>query len=211
MYCPKCKQEFPGKYCPECGEQLIDAPLQKASGIGITISEDAAVMGGLNFNDSHNTTNNYNNSTTNITQVAAQKSAMEQEQENRRLYLNACKRACEDLVLEENEKLELELYSIQLGLNKKVADGLEKFLWIIYSENDDIKEVEKSANLLIPPALAGVPLALTLVFLLFDEIGLIDEAKKWGDKLMSLDPKNEDAEVMIAKGHIYLSETRFTA
>ena len=139
MYCPKCKQEFPGNYCPECGKQLIDAPLQKASGIGITISEDAAVMGGLNFNDSHNTTNNnYNNSTTNITQVAVQKSAMEQEQENRRLYLNACKRACEDLVLEENEKLELELYSIQLGLNKKVADGLEKFLWIIYSENDDI-------------------------------------------------------------------------
>ncbi|MBR6647892.1 MAG: hypothetical protein IKL29_00755, partial [Bacteroidaceae bacterium] len=57
MYCPNCKQEFPGKFCPECGTKLVESPTEKD--IAINLSDKAAVVGGLNVtrNDSHNTTN----------------------------------------------------------------------------------------------------------------------------------------------------------
>lgn len=28
MYCPNCKQEFPGKFCPECGTKLIEKSMR---------------------------------------------------------------------------------------------------------------------------------------------------------------------------------------
>ena len=46
MYCPNCKQEFPGKFCPECGAKLVELP--KQNDLGINISDDAAIMGGVN-------------------------------------------------------------------------------------------------------------------------------------------------------------------
>ena len=71
MYCPNCKQEFPGKFCPECGAKLVESP--KQNDFGINISDDAAIMGGVNVtrNESHNTTS-YDNrviNTSNVTNI----------------------------------------------------------------------------------------------------------------------------------------------
>ena len=57
MYCPECKQDFPGKFCPECGTKLIEVSSQ--NDINLNLSDNTAVLGGLNVtrNDSHNTTN----------------------------------------------------------------------------------------------------------------------------------------------------------
>ena len=46
MYCPNCKQEYDGKFCPECGTKLIEKPA--TSGISLNLGGDAnAISGGL--------------------------------------------------------------------------------------------------------------------------------------------------------------------
>ena len=56
MYCPNCKQEFPGKFCPECGTKLIEKPAQNDISLGL--GGNAAVVGGINIQktETHNTT-----------------------------------------------------------------------------------------------------------------------------------------------------------
>ena len=85
MYCPECKQEHNGKFCPECGAPMIEKPI--AEGIPqINLGDANAISGGLNVNASKNIHNedhsihNITNTTStvnHITQVAAQKSEME--------------------------------------------------------------------------------------------------------------------------------------
>lgn len=131
MYCPNCQQEFSGKFCPECGTKLIERPVQ--SGTGINLGDANAISGGVHLADSHNVYNedhsvhHISNSTStvnNITQVAAQKSEMELLQERKTLFLNACKRAYEDNVLAPSEKMELDRYRIELGLDMATADRI---------------------------------------------------------------------------------------
>ena len=58
-------------------------------------------------------------------------------------------------------------------------------------------------NMAIPPAIAGIPMAISFVAVILNSVGQEAEAAKWADKLMALDPQNEDADVMVAKGGIY--------
>ncbi len=133
MYCPNCKQEYDGRFCPECGTPLIEKPAVANDIPGINLGDANAISGGLNVNASKNIHNedrsihNITNTTStvnNITQVAAQKTEMELLQERKTLYLNACKRAYEDNVLEQDEKLELDRYRMELGLDETSANQI---------------------------------------------------------------------------------------
>lgn len=76
MYCPNCKQEYDGKFCPECGTKLIEKPA--LSGANLNLGDANAISGGLHMTDSHavhsedhsvhNTSNN-TSTVNNITQV----------------------------------------------------------------------------------------------------------------------------------------------
>ena len=105
MYCPNCKQEFPGKFCPECGAKLVESP--KQNDFGVNISDDAAIMGGVNVtrNESHNTTNydhrviNTSNVTNNI--VERQKTDAELRNERNIKFMELCKEVFKDGLLDE--------------------------------------------------------------------------------------------------------------
>ena len=122
MYCPKCKEEYTGKFCPECGTQLITVP--KQNDISLNLSDKAAVLGGLNVtrNDSHNTTNYdqrvmYNNNVTNnIT-----KSGEELHHERKQKFLECCRNLFRNGLLDEEEKLQLETERIRLGVEEQEA------------------------------------------------------------------------------------------
>ena len=97
MYCPKCKREYDGKFCPECGAKLIEKPVPQG-GFNLNLGDDNAIMGGLHMTDSHNVHNedksvhNITNTTStvnNITQVSAQKTEREILQEHKTQFLNA--------------------------------------------------------------------------------------------------------------------------
>ena len=147
MYCPNCNQEYDGRFCPECGTKLIEKPVS-SDGPSINLGDANAINGNINVTDSryihhedksvHNVTNtsttvnNITNTTvndhsshvTNITNVAAKKTKMELLQERRTKYLNACKRAYEDNVLEQEELLMLDSLRLELELDKATADSL---------------------------------------------------------------------------------------
>ena len=132
MYCPNCKQEYDGRFCPECGTKLIERPAVP-EGVNLQLGDANAISGGLHVSDSHNVSNidnsvhNITNTTStvnNITQVSAQKTEMELLQERKTLYLNACKRAYEDNVLEQAEKIELDRYRMEIGLDEATADRI---------------------------------------------------------------------------------------
>lgn len=132
MYCPNCKQEYDGRFCPECGTKLIEKPTFPG-GVNLQLGDANAISGGLHMSDSHDVSNvdnsvhNISNTTStvnNITQVSAQKTEMELLQERKILYLNACKRAYEDNVLEQWEKTELDRYRMEIGLDEATADRI---------------------------------------------------------------------------------------
>ena len=128
MYCPNCKEEFGGKFCPECGTKLVEKPAA-----GLSIGDGNAFNGAINYDASHHVHNedrsvhNISNTTStinNITQVEAQKTEMEMMQEKKRLYLEACRAAYEDNVLDQGEVNQLERYRVELGLSSKDADEM---------------------------------------------------------------------------------------
>ena len=64
MYCPNCKQEYDGKFCPECGTKLFEKPA--ASGVSLDLGDANAISGGLHVSDSHDVHNIQNTSNTTI-------------------------------------------------------------------------------------------------------------------------------------------------
>jgi hypothetical protein len=84
MYCPNCKEEFTGKFCPECGTKLIEAPVQ--NDVSLNISDNAAIMGGVNVNRSETHNTKYVN-----TVVERQKSEAELMQERKQQFLQCCR------------------------------------------------------------------------------------------------------------------------
>ena len=127
MYCPNCKQEFPGKFCPECGTKLVEAP--KQNDFGVNISDDAAIMGGVNVtrNESHNTTS-YDHrviNTSNVTNIVErQKSDAEIRNERNIQFMELCKAVFKDGLLAEEEKVMLVTERIRLGIDETEAARL---------------------------------------------------------------------------------------
>jgi len=146
MFCPKCKSHFEsGKFCPDCGVPLIkESPQQNASGISLNLGDANAISGGLHVSDSHAVHNedksvhNITNTTStvnNISNIAAQKTELELLQEHKTLFLNACKRAFEDNVLEQWEVIELEELRIKIGLDKTTADSILESVRVMSDRN----------------------------------------------------------------------------
>ena len=131
MYCPNCNQEYDGRFCPECGTKLIEKPFAQG-GFNLNLGDANAISGGIHLQDRHDVTNvdnsvhhiTNNTSTVNNINVAAQKTESEILQERKLLYLNACKRAYEDNVLEQSEKIELDRLRMELGLDEATADEI---------------------------------------------------------------------------------------
>ena len=127
MYCPNCKQEFPGKFCPECGAKLVELP--KQNDLGINISDDAAIMGGVNVtrNESHNTTS-YDHrviNTSNVTNIVErQKTEAELRNERNIQFMELCKEVFKDGLLDEEEKGMLVTERIRLGIDETEAARL---------------------------------------------------------------------------------------
>ena len=118
MYCPNCKEEFQGKFCPECGTKMVEAPKQKD--FGVNISDDAAIMGGVNVtrNESHNTT------IYSTTIADAKKSDAELHQERTNKFLELCKHVFSDGLLDDEEKIMLATERLRLGLSEDEANRL---------------------------------------------------------------------------------------
>ena len=115
MYCPNCKTHFDeGNFCLKCGTKLVENPT-----IGFSIGDCNVFNGSITYDASHHVQN-----TNNITQVAAQKTEMELVQEKKAKYLEACRKAYEDNVLDQNEANRLERYRVELGLSRDDADKM---------------------------------------------------------------------------------------
>ena len=111
MYCPNCKKEIkvPGNFCNFCGTRLVETPAQ--NDISLKISDDAAIMGGVNVSRSemHNNTS-YDNrtiNTSNITNNIVERQKTEAELRNERIqqFLKCCKRVFSDGIRDEEEKI----------------------------------------------------------------------------------------------------------
>ena len=127
MYCPNCKKEVtvPGNFCNACGTRLIEKP--KQNDISIKISDDAAVMGGINVNrnETHNSTN-YDNrtiNTSNITNNIVERPKTDAELHRERIeqFQESCQRVFNDGLLDEEEKIHLENERIRLQIDETEA------------------------------------------------------------------------------------------
>ena len=131
MYCPNCKQEYDGKFCPECGMKLIEKPA--TSGVNLNLGDANAISGGLHVSDSHDVSNvdnsvhNITNNTStvnNITNVAAQKTESEILQERKIEFMEAVKQVFADGLLEQDEVMFLERERLRIGLDEVTAKRL---------------------------------------------------------------------------------------
>ena len=127
MYCPKCKQEVAGKFCPNCGTALIEKPQDD---IRMNIGDNSAIMGGINVNrsETHNSTSydqrtiNSNHVTNNI--VERTKTDAELRNERNILFMECCKQVFSDGLLTEEDKRILVTERIRLGLDETEAAHL---------------------------------------------------------------------------------------
>ena len=126
MYCPECKQDFPGKFCPECGTKLIEVSSQ--NDINLNLSDNTAVLGGLNVtrNDSHNTTNFDQRiiNTSNIINNNITKSNAQLHQETVQQFLEYCRQTFSGGLLDEEGRISLETERIRLGIEEAEAARL---------------------------------------------------------------------------------------
>ena len=82
MYCPNCKQEYEGKFCPECGTKLIEKP--DTSGVSLNLGDANAISGGLHVSDSHAVHNKAKAEEERIRKVKAEEEARRRAEEAKR-------------------------------------------------------------------------------------------------------------------------------
>ena len=128
MYCPNCKIEINGKYCPECGTKLIEKP---SNGFNLNLGDANAISGGVNLQDSHDVHNidnstysTVNNTVNNITNVAGNKTEMELLQERKNQFSEQVNIFLSDNELQQEEVVRLEELRIELGLDEMTAKRL---------------------------------------------------------------------------------------
>ena len=116
---------------------------------------------------------------------------------------NAGKRAkaeaeAQSILKERNSNLRTETDFLKKKWKRMFADAFKVSLEI--QKPDD---AIRALNMIIPPALADIPMAIVYTAVIFKNIGQEEEAVKWADKIMTLDPQNENDDVMLAKGRIF--------
>ena len=112
MYCPNCKQEYDGKFCPECGTKLIEKHAvdeNVSMGVNINLGDANAISGGVHVV----------NNTTYVQE--REKSVAEIEQDHRIQFMNLCDEVFEDGIIEEHEIVKLETERLRLGLDEATA------------------------------------------------------------------------------------------
>lgn len=106
MYCPNCKQNIEGKFCPECGTELIEEP---KAGASFNLGDANAISGDIHVDNSE-TTNNIDNSVHNATTINNDSST------NNHITYEAQRTQQEILWSNENEFIK--------AVRERVADGL---------------------------------------------------------------------------------------
>ena len=112
MYCPNCKTRKEGRFCPDCGTQLIEEIEQsQLNAVNLSLGDANAISGGVHVTN-----------TTNI--VERTKTDNELLHDNEKKFINQCKRCIEDFVISNEELMELESLRLDLGITKERADEL---------------------------------------------------------------------------------------
>ena len=140
MYCPNCKQEHAGAFCPECGTKLIEKPVaSSASGIGLNMGDANAISGGVHLSDSHNvdhsvhhTDNSVHNITTNNSTVnnnyttvhEREKSAEELKQEVEAEFITAIEGLCKGGHIDQAGYAELSILAQKKNLDPNRVNQL---------------------------------------------------------------------------------------
>lgn len=101
MYCPNCKQNFEGKFCPECGTKLIEKP--SAGGINLNLGDANAISGGINISNHI---------------IERNKSNEELLLERKNRYRSLCRQYAADGKIDESERVMLDKLASELGLSK---------------------------------------------------------------------------------------------
>ena len=105
MYCPNCKQEYDGWFCPECGTPLQERTVT-SGGTTLNLGDANAIMGGVHVSDSHNIHND-DHSVHNTTIVEATKTHEQLTQENETMFLKSVQQCLADGKLEAYEQAAL--------------------------------------------------------------------------------------------------------
>ena len=135
MFCPNCKQEYDGKFCPECGTKLIDKPI--ASGVALNLSGDAnAISGGIHMTDSHNVHNEDRSvhTITNTTSTVSINNVVHERQKHREeihqeavvKFKQLCEQVYADGVMTSDEARQLEDLRLTLGLPTEEANQIRE-------------------------------------------------------------------------------------